>query len=418
MPAHSSRPATPDDADTLFAINRQAMRDYVTQTWGEWDDDWQAARFREQVPAHRQVIEVDGEPAGFFDLERRDGYFYVAEIVIAPPHQGARIGTALLESVRQRAAAAGLPVRLQVLKVNPARLLYERLGYEVTAETETHYLMTNAHPGLKMGERRITAFLDGEDSPTISNPIHSTAVAAEYGFKAALVGGVTVYGWMAPAIMEVFGERWLEDGWADVAFRQPVYPGDDMRAVVQEREDGTAEVATLNQDGTSCIRGEVGPGRAPWLGELIATARRVAEPRPETLPELTLEGGPIDSDLRPMAVPFSVEDAEGYARNLQRDEAGPWYGPHARVHPGWIAARMTPLLKHSYHYAPAIHTRTQVQHLAPAFAGQTFTVAGHFVRAFEQKGHHYGVVDGVFLAEDGRELARLRHTTIFRVAKR
>lgn len=278
--------------------------------------------------------------------------------------------------------------------------------------------MTNAHPALKTGERRLTAFLDGEDSPTISNPIHSTAVAAEYGFRAALVGGVTVYGWMAPAILQVLGERWLEDGWADVAFRQPVYPGDAMRAQALERPDGTAEVAMLNQDETVCIRGEVGLGTAPWFGELNQTARRLPEPRPGQLPALTLETAPVDSDLRPMAVPFPLEDAEAYARNLQRDEVGPWYGSHARVHPGWIAARMTPLLKHSYNYAPAIHTRTQVQHLAPAMAGQTFTVAGHFLRAYEQKGHHYGVVDGVFLAEDGQELARLRHTTIFRVAKR
>lgn len=418
MTRFAIRPANPADIPALFAINRAAMREYVTQTWGEWDEAWQAAHFHEQFPAVRQVIEVDGESAGFFDLERRDDCIYIAEVVIHPVHQRFGIGTALVKSALREAAKAGLPARLQVLKVNPARRLYERLGFETTGETETHYLMTNANPGLKTGERRITAFLDGEDSPTISNPIHSTAVAAEYGFKAALVGGVTVYGWMAPAILQVLGERWLEDGWADVAFRQPVYPGDEMRATARAREDGTAEVAMLNQDETICIKGEVGLGRAPWLGELNDTARRTAEPRPETLPTLTLQSAPTDSDLRPMAVPFSLEDAEHYARNLQRDEAAPWYGANARVHPGWIAARMTPLLKHSYNYAPAIHTRTEVQHLAPALAGQTFTVAGHFVRAYEHKGHHYGVVDGVFLAEDGRELARLRHTTIFRVAKR
>ncbi|MBK7127705.1 MAG: hypothetical protein IPH65_17600 [Dehalococcoidia bacterium] len=43
-------------------------------------------------------------------------------------------------------------------------------------------------------ERTILAFLDSEDSPTISSPIHSTEVAGQYGFQAALVGSVTVWG--------------------------------------------------------------------------------------------------------------------------------------------------------------------------------------------------------------------------------
>lgn len=44
------------------------------------------------------------------------------------------------------AAAAAIPVELQVLKVNPARSLYERLGFAVFDETETHHLM-RAQPG-------------------------------------------------------------------------------------------------------------------------------------------------------------------------------------------------------------------------------------------------------------------------------
>jgi hypothetical protein len=79
---------------------------------------------------------------------------------------------------------------------------------------------------------------------------------------------------------------------------------------------------------------------------------------------------------------------------------------------------MTRLLHHSYNYGPAIHARTHLQNLARAEAGQTVTVAGHFHQAYERKGHHYAVFDGVILSEDGRELVKMRHTTIFQVAKR
>jgi acyl dehydratase len=268
-----------------------------------------------------------------------------------------------------------------------------------------------------VAERTLVAFLDGPDRADIANPIHSTAVATEYGFRAALVGGVTVYGWCAPAIIAALGEEWLDQGWADVAFRQPVYPGDQLTIRVTDAGKGHS-LTLANQDGVACLAGTVGLGEAPFLAILQSPSRRTAEPRPADLPWLTLENAPVGEDLRPMAVPLSLAHAEAYATEKQDDAHPRWYGAGARIHPGWLAARMTPLIHHSYDYAPAIHTHTLVQHLAPAFAGQTVTVAGRFVEAFERKDHHYGVVDGVILAEDGTELARLRHTTIFRPAKR
>ena len=50
----------------------------------------------------------------------------------------------------------GLPTRLQVLRVNPARHLYERLGFAVVGETPTHYLMVAPAHTLQI-ERRARA---------------------------------------------------------------------------------------------------------------------------------------------------------------------------------------------------------------------------------------------------------------------
>ena len=135
--------------------------------------------------------------------------------------------------------------------------------------------------------RTVTAFLDGPDSPDISNPLHSTDVAQKFGFKAALVGGVTVYGWCAPAIIEALGDGWLEDGWADISFRRPVYPGDEMTATVAEMPEGWSLEMT-NGAGAACIRGSVGLGRAHWFADLQTSNRTTAEPEPATKPELTL----------------------------------------------------------------------------------------------------------------------------------
>ena len=65
----------------------------------------------------------------------------MAIIEISPDYQRRGIGTILMHDLLRKAAARGISVTLQVLKVNPARVLYERLGFELTGETGTHYLM-------------------------------------------------------------------------------------------------------------------------------------------------------------------------------------------------------------------------------------------------------------------------------------
>lgn len=265
-----------------------------------------------------------------------------------------------------------------------------------------------------VADRPITAFLDGEDSPDIPNPIHSTEVAAQYGFPAPLVGGVTVYGWFTPAILEVLGDRWLSDGWADVRFRRPVYPGDEVVAHVEATPTG-ADVRMLLPSGDSAIAGTAGLGRAPWFDELDVPTLRPAEPKPDVLPALTLESAPANAELRPQPVPYSIEEARAYARDFQRDSDPRFAGEAPYIHPGWVAARMTPLLKHSFAYGPSIHMASRIQHLASAPAGQQFTMVGRFLRAYEQKGHHVAQLDGSLFTESGLEVARIRHTTAFRI---
>ena len=62
-------------------------------------------------------------------------------VFLLPEAQGRGIGTRLVEEVLAASRATRRPVRLRVLRVNPARRLYERLGFKVTGETETHFEM-------------------------------------------------------------------------------------------------------------------------------------------------------------------------------------------------------------------------------------------------------------------------------------
>lgn len=152
-PPYTLRPVAAGDFAFLRDLHAATIRDYVDQTWG-WDDAAQAARFREAFdtrmrriadgeadPEAGQIVVVDGQNAGVLEVERRADGLFIANIAIAPPYQGRGLGATLIRAVLAVAAREGVPTRLRVLRVNPARHLYERLGFAICGETLTHYLM-------------------------------------------------------------------------------------------------------------------------------------------------------------------------------------------------------------------------------------------------------------------------------------
>lgn len=256
---------------------------------------------------------------------------------------------------------------------------------------------------------RLTAFMDDpdEDKP---NPIHSTGTARRYGFRGALIGGATAYGWTVASIVEAFGADWLDHGWAELSFRQPMYLGDELDIHIDG--DGELRVARAAQ---LCFSGRVGVGDGAWLEQMTLPARRKARPRPASLPELTLGNAPIGQDLLPRAVAVDVADALEFNQVRQREPLPMFAGRRPRIHPAWIAEQLIHLLHHSYDYGPSIHTASWIQHVNAAFAGDTFTVRGHCAAAYERKAHHYVVNDGSIEDSAQRLIARLRHTAIFRI---
>ena len=250
-------------------------------------------------------------------------------------------------------------------------------------------------------ERSITAFLDGEDSIEIDNIIHSTEGAAKFGFQGALVGGVTVYSWAVPALIEALGEEWLDSGWIDFRLRRPVYPGDEITTRVTPTESGV-EFTMAKADGEVCIAGTAGLGQADFYEDLAIARNRVVAPPADPPTLLTPENLPISEDLPAMAVPMSTEDAAEYADHFARDPHLRWRGEDARLHPGWIAGRCVRLTKHTYSYPAGIHAGSQIQMLAPARAGQTLVVSGHVTDGYRRKQHEYCLLDVTISDESGQ----------------
>jgi ribosomal protein S18 acetylase RimI-like enzyme len=139
---YTLRPVTEDDYAWLWTLKQQTMRVYVERTWGAWDEGVQEIFFRQGFfPEKLQIIVAAGRDAGLLQVDRPGHEIFLQRIELAPECQGRGLGTAVVGDLAAEARAARLPLRLQVLKVNPAMRLYARLGLRIVGETATHLRM-------------------------------------------------------------------------------------------------------------------------------------------------------------------------------------------------------------------------------------------------------------------------------------
>lgn len=139
----SLRDTTYSDKEFVYKVFRSASMDYVIETWDRWDEAWQKQNFSKKYdPVNTRIIRYGSNEVGFIAVKNNVDGLFISELNILPEYQNRGIGSYILNDLLKKAANGDLTVvRMQVLKVNPARRLYERLGFILCGETDTHYLM-------------------------------------------------------------------------------------------------------------------------------------------------------------------------------------------------------------------------------------------------------------------------------------
>jgi ribosomal protein S18 acetylase RimI-like enzyme len=141
MSSLERRPARPDDFDFLLELTRASLGPYVEEIWG-WDDETQRriqAAWQERGGV--EILERDGRAIGCLKVTNEPDHVFLDRVALLPDSQNRGLGTRLVREVMDDAARRGLPVRLSVLANNPARRLYERLGFRVTEVVEPRIKM-------------------------------------------------------------------------------------------------------------------------------------------------------------------------------------------------------------------------------------------------------------------------------------
>lgn len=120
------RQATEDDYDFCYKLTKHNMYDLFCRHWGGWLD----SEFRKDFVADNiQIIKVAENKIGYFSYEIGQCSLYIDNIQISSQFQGQGIGTKILMDFLK--ANQDAVIRLTTFDDNPAKLLYDKLGFKV-----------------------------------------------------------------------------------------------------------------------------------------------------------------------------------------------------------------------------------------------------------------------------------------------
>jgi ribosomal protein S18 acetylase RimI-like enzyme len=128
------------DIPFLLALRQETMDGHLAASGIAVED----ASRRERVMHEFECAEIllgDEIPIGLLKLQRRPGEWEIVQLQLAPSVQGHGFGRSLLEDILAQAVRDGAAVRLSVLKANPAKRLYEQLGFKVVGEDAHEFHM-------------------------------------------------------------------------------------------------------------------------------------------------------------------------------------------------------------------------------------------------------------------------------------
>ena len=129
------------DREWLYHLYQHAMKPCIEATWG-WDEEFQSKGFDIHLkPAYWKIIVNNLDRIGAFVLKEGDDYLWLEMIIIRPEYQQKGIGRRVLTYIQTIAKEKSLPLRLSVIKANPVRPFYLKLGFDQYEEDESFYKM-------------------------------------------------------------------------------------------------------------------------------------------------------------------------------------------------------------------------------------------------------------------------------------
>jgi len=135
------RAARPDDYGFAKQTYYETIRWVIERLFG-WDNEREDRKFAEQFRLEEvRIITADDRDVGWIQTRPAGGALYLGQLYVVPAWQRRGIGSEVLARLIAEARKQGKAITLSVVKINPARRLYEAHGFRITHEDEYKYHM-------------------------------------------------------------------------------------------------------------------------------------------------------------------------------------------------------------------------------------------------------------------------------------
>ena len=94
-------------------------------------------------------------------------------------------------------------------------------------------------------------------APDSENKIHGDELAKEYGFEGGLVPGVTISAYLIHPVIELWGEEWLEKGFANCRITSPLYDNENFEVTLDTIKDNHINTSLIRSNEVLSANAEV-----------------------------------------------------------------------------------------------------------------------------------------------------------------
>ena len=134
------RKALETDIDYLLQLRKETMSEHLINSGIISNDEDQLLRIN-YLFDQAKIVMLNNENVGLLKLDEKENRIEIVQIQIDPKFQKKGIGKQIIEAVIKNALAQNKELVLSVLKANPAKELYERLGFKIIGEDEFSFMM-------------------------------------------------------------------------------------------------------------------------------------------------------------------------------------------------------------------------------------------------------------------------------------
>ena len=133
-----------DDCEFILKLKELGLKWYIEIIYG-WDINIQREKTKHEIDKFidtMKIIVMDNKEIGVTNFFEENNEYVVGLIIIHPDYQGNGIATNIINDYIDIARKGNKKIRIKTYKYNPAKKLYERLGFKQYNEDDTHVYLS------------------------------------------------------------------------------------------------------------------------------------------------------------------------------------------------------------------------------------------------------------------------------------